>query len=86
MFERWRQENFFKYLREEYALDALIDYAAEPDDPAREVPNPKWAEVDAKLRAARERIAEVARRVGRAGNSAWPGRAGPFSTGPSAAN
>jgi len=64
MFERWRQENFFKYLREEYALDALIDYAVEPDDPAREVPNPKWAEVDAKLRAARERIAEVARRVG----------------------
>ncbi|MDP3769214.1 MAG: hypothetical protein Q8S13_14475, partial [Dehalococcoidia bacterium] len=25
MFERWRQENFFKYLREEYALDALAD-------------------------------------------------------------
>src|ERR1035437_10477705 len=23
MFDRWRQENFFKYLREEYALDAL---------------------------------------------------------------
>ena len=40
MFERWRQENFFKYLREEYALDALVDYAVEPDDPTREVPNP----------------------------------------------
>ena len=39
---RWRQENFFKYLREEYALDALVEYATEPDDPAREVPNPKW--------------------------------------------
>ena len=24
MFDRWRQENFFKYLREEYALDALV--------------------------------------------------------------
>jgi len=35
MFERWRQENFFKYLREEYALDALVEYATEPDDPAR---------------------------------------------------
>jgi len=64
MFERWRQENFFKYLREEYALDALADYADEPDDPAREVPNPKWAEVDAKLRAARERVEEITRRVG----------------------
>jgi hypothetical protein len=43
MFDRWRQENFFKYLREEYALDALVEYAAVPDDPTREVPNPAWA-------------------------------------------
>jgi transposase len=64
MFERWRQENFFKYLREEYALDALVDYAVEPDDATREVPNPRWAEVDAKLRAARERVAEITRRIG----------------------
>jgi transposase len=52
MFERWRQENFFKYLREEYALDALVEYAAVPDDPAREVPNPAWAAGDAQLRQA----------------------------------
>jgi len=53
MFERWRQENFFKYLREEYALDALIEYATEPDDPTREVPNPKWNALDGQLRQAR---------------------------------
>jgi hypothetical protein len=53
MFERWRQENFFKYLREEYALDALVEYATEPDDPAREVPNPKWNALDGQLRQAR---------------------------------
>jgi len=64
MFERWRQENFFKYLREEFALDALIDYGVEPDDAMREVPNPKWAEVDAKLRAARDRVAAITRRIG----------------------
>jgi transposase len=52
MFGRWRQENFFKYLREEYALDALVEYAVVPDDPAREVPNPAWAAVDAQLRQA----------------------------------
>jgi len=52
MFDRWRQENFFKYLREEYALDALAEYAAVPDDPSREVPNPAWAAADAKLRQA----------------------------------
>ncbi len=49
MFDRWRQENFFKYLREEYALDALVEYAAVPDDPTREVPNPAWAALDAQL-------------------------------------
>jgi transposase len=58
MFERWRQENFFKYLREEYALDALVDYDVEGDDPTREVPNPRWAAVDAELRKA---LAEVER-------------------------
>ena len=52
MFDRWRQENFFKYLREEFALDALVDYATVPDDPTREVPNPAWARVDAQLRQA----------------------------------
>ena len=29
MFERWRQENYFKYMREEYMLDALVDYQIE---------------------------------------------------------
>jgi transposase len=52
MFARWRQENFFKYLCEEYALDALAEHAVVPDDPTREVPNPAWAKVDAQLRQA----------------------------------
>lgn len=53
MFERWRQENFFKYLREEYALDALVDYEVLPDDPQRDVPNPKRAELTVKLQQAK---------------------------------
>jgi len=56
MFDRWRQENFFKYLREEYALDALVEYAAVPDDPTREVPNPAWAALDSQLRQARAQV------------------------------
>ena len=47
MFERWRQENFFKYLREEFLLDALADYQVEPDDPTRTVPNPVAQELKA---------------------------------------
>lgn len=59
MFERWRQENFFKYLAEEYALDALAEYAVVADDPTREVPNPAWAEVDAKLRQAQAHLDQL---------------------------
>jgi len=56
MFERWRQENFFKYLCEEYALDALAEYAVVPDDPTREVPNPVWAALDAKFHQAQAQL------------------------------
>jgi transposase len=56
IFERWRQENFFKYLREEFALDALAEHAVEPDDPTREVPNPHWAALDAQRRQAHARL------------------------------
>lgn len=64
MFERWRQENFFKYLREEYALDALVDYDVEPADPAREVPNPLRNALDADLRVARAEVTRLSARYG----------------------
>jgi hypothetical protein len=56
MFERWRQENFFKYLKEEYALDALADYEVSPEDPTREVPNPARKLLEAKLRQAHAEV------------------------------
>ncbi|HEX9682435.1 MAG TPA: helix-turn-helix domain-containing protein [Acidimicrobiales bacterium] len=40
MFSRWRQENFFRYMRAHYGLDALDAYTTTDDDPARLVPNP----------------------------------------------
>ena len=59
MFERWRQENFFKYLREHFALDALIDYDTEPDDPDREVPNLARAKLNSEIREARRALAKA---------------------------
>ena len=64
MFERWRQENFFKYLRDEYALDALVDYQLAAADPRRDVPNPARAKLDAKLRAARAQVISLSARYG----------------------
>jgi hypothetical protein len=59
MFERWRQENFFKYLREEYLIDSLVDYQVEPDDPQRSVPNPTRQAVDKELRKTRADIKKI---------------------------
>jgi len=41
MFERWTQENFFRYMRQHFALDALVTYAVEPADLERTIPNPE---------------------------------------------
>jgi transposase len=59
MFERWRQENFFRYMREHFALDALASRRAEAVGGERTVPNPKRAKLGkklAKLKAALGRL------------------------------
>jgi hypothetical protein len=58
MSSRWREENYFRYARTHFALDALDSYAAAPDDPDRMVPNPAR-----KTAAARVRQAEAAARA-----------------------
>ena len=66
MFERWRQENFFKYMREEFLLDALVDYQIEPEDPTRTIPNPERRALDKEIRAARADLAKLEREFGAA--------------------
>jgi DNA-binding CsgD family transcriptional regulator len=64
MFERWRQENFFKYLREEYLIDALADYQFEPDDPTRSVPNPARKAAVKEVHAASVHLRKLRERYG----------------------
>jgi hypothetical protein len=59
MFERWRQENFFKYVREEFLIDALTDYEIEPDDPNRSVPNPARKAIEKELRRMRAQLGKL---------------------------
>jgi transposase len=66
MFERWRQENFFKYMREEFLLDALVDYRIEPEDPTRTIPNPERRALDQEIGAARADLARLEREYGAA--------------------
>jgi hypothetical protein len=44
MFSRWNQENFFKYMRQEYNLDHLITYEVEAADGDRLAPCPVYKE------------------------------------------
>jgi hypothetical protein len=66
MFERWRQENFFKYMREEFLLDALVDYHIEAEDPTRTVPNPDYRAFTKQIRTARSELASIERAYGAA--------------------
>ena len=63
MTSRWREENYFRYARTHFALDALDSYAAAPDDPHRLVPNPAKKTAAARIRAAEAaaQAAETAR-------------------------
>jgi hypothetical protein len=49
---RWREENYFRYARTHFALDALDSHAAAPDDPDRKVPNPAKKTAAAQVRRA----------------------------------
>jgi len=67
MFFRWNHENFFRYMREEYAIDHLVTNTVEPADVERLVPNPAKKEkrkliavVKRKLQKQKEQYAEKA--------------------------
>lgn len=80
MFERWRQENFFKYMRQEFLIDALVDYDAEPDDPSRSIPNPARKIVDKELRNARTRYRKLQEKYGSAALDYMEGRTATLRT------
>jgi transposase-like protein len=63
MTSRWREENYFRYGRAHFALDALDTYAITPEDPARMVPNPAKKTAAAAVKAATKTLtrAETAR-------------------------
>jgi hypothetical protein len=64
MFDRWSQENFFKYMVSNYSLDELATHEAH-ENSAILLPNPRWAELEKKIREARKKIAAMERGVGK---------------------
>lgn len=75
MFSRWRQENFFRYMRAHFALDGLDSYATLPDDLTRAVPNPAKARASKAVTEARAAIATAEAGYGRAAKEGVTGEA-----------
>ena len=64
MFRRWRQENFLKYMMQNYALDALVSYDLEPADLQREISNPAKTKLTSEIRALRRKLSELHSKLG----------------------
>ena len=56
---RWREENYFRYARAHFGLDALDSYDVTPDDPDRKVPSPAKKTAAAAVKAAKKALADA---------------------------
>ena len=73
MFARWCQENFFRYMRQEFSLDRLIEYGTEPVPDATLTVNPQWRKLDGQIRSHNGRRARLAAKFGALALSETPG-------------
>ena len=66
MFSRWSQENFFKYMREQFNLDSLPSHDLAPLDPDAQVVNPVRRALEKTIRRVRSRLATARNRLAEA--------------------
>lgn len=63
---RWRQENSFKFLSQNYAIDQIIQYGADPETEDRRIPNPKRKALKEEARLLAQQIESLQAQLGRA--------------------
>ena len=63
---RWRQENSFKFLSDNYAIDQILQYGADPETQDRLVPNPKRKALKEQARTLSKQIQSLEAELGRA--------------------
>ena len=56
MFGRWVQENFFRYMRQEYAIDKILQYGIEQIDDCFMVVNREYSNITYKIKKEREKL------------------------------
>lgn len=59
MFARWNQENFFKYMREHYGLDRLVEYGTSPLPETTRLVNPAWRALDSQVRSTAAKLSRA---------------------------
>jgi len=57
MFSRWSQENFFRYMRQEYDIDKIMQYGVDELDKTIMVVNREYSNLTYRLKKLREKIA-----------------------------
>lgn len=50
MFQRWSQENFFKYMMENFGIDRLVEYETRPLSDTARVVNPEYRAIEKEIR------------------------------------
>jgi hypothetical protein len=63
MFSRWKQENFFKYMNENFDFDRMIQYGTDPIDQKSTIINPEYKTLTYQLKKVREKKARIEARV-----------------------
>lgn len=63
MFSRWTQENFFKYMNENFDFDRMIQYGTEPVNEKHSIPNPEYRRLSYQIKKDREKKSRLEARV-----------------------
>jgi transposase len=66
LFGRWRQENYFKYMEEEFALDALVEYGVQEVSEDASRPNPQRKRVARERQQAQAEVTRLRAQLGAA--------------------
>src|SRR5690606_32985832 len=59
MFGRWSQENFFKYMIQDYDFDKMVSYGIEQVDQTKKVVNPLWRRANYALKKQSEKTSRL---------------------------
>lgn len=63
---RWRQENSFKFLAQNYAIDQIVQYGADAETQDRLIPNSRYKALKTEMRTRTQQLQALEAQLGRA--------------------